>query len=202
MKSIQKGADKMDSYSFWGPMPSMYHDPRFPIAYSNMTNPYNMQGPIPSSQSVPNYQGEYSHNQNPYYMPQQMYAPMQEEMFTPNEPNPYASNQSPMSQQPMNVPQGYMPPQMAGMKTSPFANPLQTAKMQQQMAAQYPNPYPKQAFLQKQQPSGFQGILNQFKTQDGSMDVNKMMNTAGQMMGTVSQVQNMFKGLGGLFKAT
>lgn len=84
---------------------------------------------------------------------------------------------------------------------SPFANPLQ-AKKEQSMTAQYPNPYPKQAFMQKSQPSGFQSIMNQFKTQDGSIDVTKMMNTAGQMMGTVNQVQSMVKGLGGIFKTT
>ena len=54
--------------------------------------------------------------------------------------------------------------------------------------------------MQKAQPSGFQSVLNQFKTQDGSMDVTKMMNTAGQMVNTVSQMTSVFKGVGSLFK--
>jgi hypothetical protein len=91
---------------------------------------------------------------------------------------------------------------LVGTSQSPFANPLQSKKANIQMANQYPNPYPKQAFMQKTQPSGFQSIMNQFKTQDGTIDVNKMMNTAGQMMGTVNQVQSMFKGIGGFFKTT
>lgn len=99
-----------------------------------------------------------------------------------------------------------MPPQpnnaMSGGGFSPFANPLQSKKTPQQSSGQYPNPYPKQAFMQKNQPSSFKSIMNQFKTQEGTVDVTKMMNTAGQMMGTVNQVQSMFKGLGGIFKAT
>ena len=54
--------------------------------------------------------------------------------------------------------------------------------------------------MQKTQPSGFQSVLNQFKTQDGSVDVTKMMNTAGQMVNTFSQMSNVVKGVGGLFK--
>ena len=92
----------------------------------------------------------------------------------------------------------YPPMQIGGQ--SPFANPLQAKKVMKQPLGPSPNPYPKQQFMQKAQPSGFQSIMNQFKTQDGSVDVTKMMNTAGQMVGTVSQVQGMVKGLTGLFK--
>ncbi|WP_241663195.1 YppG family protein [Peribacillus simplex] len=84
---------------------------------------------------------------------------------------------------------------------SPFANPLQPAKRPPQGQQQAHNPYPKQQFMQKPQPSGFKSVMNQFKTQDGSMDITKMMNTAGQMMNTVSQVSSMVKGVGGFFKA-
>ncbi|MBO1000092.1 hypothetical protein IOC57_20425 [Bacillus sp. SD075] len=83
---------------------------------------------------------------------------------------------------------------------SPFANPLQPAKRPPQSQQQAHNPYPKQQFMQKPQPSGFKSVMNQFKTQDGSMDITKMMNTAGQMMNTVSQVSSMVKGVGGFFK--
>ncbi|SIQ39236.1 YppG-like protein [Peribacillus simplex] len=84
---------------------------------------------------------------------------------------------------------------------SPFANPLQPAKRPPLSQQQAHNPYPKQQFMQKPQPSGFKSVMNQFKTQDGSMDITKMMNTAGQMMNTVSQVSSMVKGVGGFFKA-
>lgn len=63
----------------------------------------------------------------------------------------------------------------------------------------YMHPYPKQTFAGKP-PSGMKSILNSFKTQDGNLDVNKMIDTAGQMVNAVSQVQGMVKGLGGIFK--
>ncbi len=43
-------------------------------------------------------------------------------------------------------------------------------------------------------------LLQSFKGENGSMDYQKMMNTAGQFMGTMSQIQSMFKGLGSVFK--
>lgn len=63
----------------------------------------------------------------------------------------------------------------------------------------YFHPYPKQNML-KRPPSGVQSILNSFKTQDGTIDFHKMMNTAGQMVNAVSQASALVKGLGGLFK--
>lgn len=62
------------------------------------------------------------------------------------------------------------------------------------------NPYPKQSFIPKQ-PSGMQSLMNSFKSQDGSVDFNKMMNTAGQMVNAVTQVSSLVKGFGGIFKA-
>ncbi|AEH53575.1 conserved hypothetical protein [Heyndrickxia coagulans 2-6] len=41
--------------------------------------------------------------------------------------------------------------------------------------------------------------MNSFKSQDGSIDFNKMVNTAGQMINAINQVSSMVKGLGGLF---
>ncbi|HAQ08605.1 MAG TPA: hypothetical protein DCR24_14235 [Bacillus bacterium] len=61
------------------------------------------------------------------------------------------------------------------------------------------NPYPQQAFMPKQ-PTGLQSIMNSFKSQDGNLDVNKMVDTAGQMMNAVTQVSSLVKGLGGMFK--
>ncbi|MFL6518387.1 MAG: YppG family protein, partial [Bacillus sp. (in: firmicutes)] len=62
------------------------------------------------------------------------------------------------------------------------------------------NPYPKQSAIPKQ-PGGVQSIMNSFKSQDGPVDLNKMVNTAGQMMNAVSQVSSLVKGFGGIFKA-
>jgi hypothetical protein len=62
------------------------------------------------------------------------------------------------------------------------------------------NPYPKGSFMVKPQSSGVGTIMKSFKSQDGSLDFNKMMNTAGQMMSAVNQVSSMVKGLGGMFK--
>ena len=50
------------------------------------------------------------------------------------------------------------------------------------------------------QPGGIQSIMNSFKSQDGTVDVNKMVNTAGQMVNAVTQVSSLVKGLGGIFK--
>ncbi|WP_052342812.1 YppG family protein [Bacillus sp. EB01] len=62
------------------------------------------------------------------------------------------------------------------------------------------NPYPKGQFVQKT-PGAMQSILGSFKSQDGTLDINKMVNTAGQMVSTVSQASALLKGLGGVFKA-
>lgn len=61
------------------------------------------------------------------------------------------------------------------------------------------NPYPKTNLMPKQ-PGGMQSLVNSFKSQDGSVDFNKMVNTAGQMMNAVSQMTSLVKGLGGIFK--
>lgn len=87
-----------------------------------------------------------------------------------------------------------------------FENPLQPQNealyggyYQPELPYQNMNPYPQQAFLPKQ-PGGFQSIMNSFKSQDGNLDINKMVDTAGQMMNAVTQVSSMVKGLGGILK--
>ena len=62
------------------------------------------------------------------------------------------------------------------------------------------NPYPKN-ILQQKQKSGMNSVLNSFKSQDGSIDINKMVNTAGQAINAMSQASALLKGLGGVFKA-
>jgi hypothetical protein len=88
-----------------------------------------------------------------------------------------------------------------------FQNPLQpdetTYYQQQGSYNEYQgmtNPYPKGSFMAKPPSSGMGTIMNSFKSQDGSLDFNKMVNTAGQMMSAVNQVSSMVKGLGGMFK--
>lgn len=87
-----------------------------------------------------------------------------------------------------------------------FQNPLNPSGQnavhpQQQMGGiPYMNPYPKGSAMAKQ-PSGMKTVLNSFKAQDGSLDINKMVDTAGQMINAVSQVSSVVKGFGGMFKA-
>ncbi|WP_242691021.1 YppG family protein [Cytobacillus praedii] len=87
-----------------------------------------------------------------------------------------------------------------------FQNPLEpepnsnfSSSNQPFSANPYLNPYPKQSFIAKQ-PSGVKSIMNSFKGQDGTLDINKMVDTAGSMMNAVSQVSSMVKGLGGIIK--
>ncbi|MFS0781429.1 YppG family protein [Bacillus sp. 1P06AnD] len=171
-----------------------------PMPYNQQFQPFQM----PHAEYMPNYneyaQGPYQGQQNNSYMSSYPNQPMYESYPNNQGMNAY-SNSSPFPG--AAYPQGFQPyhgPQM-NKGHSPFANPLQKPKQQVPQTA-VPHPYPKQGSLQKTQPSGVKSIMNQFKTQDGSIDVNKMMNTAGQMMGTVNQVQSMFKGLGGIFKTT
>nr|WP_295973281.1 YppG family protein [uncultured Bacillus sp.] len=88
-----------------------------------------------------------------------------------------------------------------------FQNPLYSPEQEaapEKQAMQpngYPfmNPYPKASFLAKQ-PSGMKTVLNSFKAQDGSLDINKMVDTAGQMISAVNQVSSVVKNFGGMFK--
>lgn len=88
-----------------------------------------------------------------------------------------------------------------------YQNPLQPAAGQgghgeMNFPAQtfpYPRPHPGWMHLMKP-PSGFQTLLNSFKTQDGTLDIKKMIDTAGQMAYAVNQFQSLVKGLGSIFK--
>ncbi|MFS0882437.1 YppG family protein [Metabacillus niabensis] len=64
----------------------------------------------------------------------------------------------------------------------------------------YVAPYPKPTPLLKQQPSGLNTIMSQFKKSDGQLDLNKMIDTAGQMMNAVNQMGGLFKGVTSIFK--
>lgn len=136
-------------------------------------------------------------NVNPYMQTNQFNTQMPYMHQYPHMQNmPYGQQQSFQAQYGQNN----------AMSQSIFHNPLDqgeeyTHQQAQQPLNPYPNmnPYPKQSFVAKQ-PSGVQSIMNSFKGQDGSLDFNKMMDTAGQMMNAVNQVSSMVKGVGGIFK--
>jgi YppG-like protein len=170
------------------------YDRNYPFGQAHIRNPYN--SPVPGfppliqrvvpfeATTQPMYWNPYSHQQqyahaknplHPSYGSYQNYA------------NPHKGQQS--------------------FSHMIFQNPLQPVEdsypqpYSQQMNP-YPtaNPYPKLQYMEKK-PAGFQSIMNSFKAQDGTIDFNKMINTAGQMMNAVTQVSSMVKGLGGMFKA-
>ena len=82
---------------------------------------------------------------------------------------------------------------------SPDGNGTQHTQSTIQNQQPYFHPYPKASFLAKQ-PTGVKTVLNSFKSQDGTLDINKMVDTAGQMMNAVNQVSSVVKGIGGIFK--
>lgn len=92
-----------------------------------------------------------------------------------------------------------------GLPHSVLQNPLQPVEeqyqpyYQQMQGASGLNQYPNQALMPKQS-NGIQTFMNSFKAQDGSVDIPKMVNTAGQMVSAISQVQSMIKGFGGMLK--
>ncbi|BDG36512.1 YppG family protein [Saccharococcus caldoxylosilyticus] len=67
-------------------------------------------------------------------------------------------------------------------------------------ATSYPTPYPKPRPVLTGPAPGIQSLMAQFKNSDGTYDINKMMNTMGQMINTVNQVNGMLKGLISAFK--
>jgi hypothetical protein len=157
-----------------------YHAPRYNGGYQQ-----SYPGPVPFTP----------------YVPPQGYGYQQ---FEPVGQNPYGSGGGYPHQLPGY--QSYSPHQSA-YQNQFFQNPLQpeekTYSQQQGGYNEYPgmtNPYPKGSFMVKPPSSGVGTIMNSFKSQDGSLDFNKMMNTAGQMMSAMNQVSSMFKGLGGMFK--
>ncbi len=138
--------------------------------------------PFPYPAMPQNYQWSPYQQQNPYYLPGN---PPFAQNTSPSDPyqNQYSQKDSQFL----------------------FQNPLQPKEemLQQPFMPMngYPmmNPYPKQNIMPKQ-PGGMQSLMNSFKSQDGSIDFNKMINTAGQMMNAVNQVSSLVKGVGGMFK--
>ncbi|MFC4322699.1 YppG family protein [Litchfieldia salsa] len=81
---------------------------------------------------------------------------------------------------------------------TPFNNQLTN---QQGMYPQFQAPYPVNNQMPTGQPTGIQSFMSQFKAEDGTYDYNKMMDTAGQMMGAVNQVSGLVKGISSVFKS-
>lgn len=159
---------------------------------------------VPQSQYQPiqNYNWNSYGMQNPYFAPAQINQPS-----LPLNPSQPQYNSSQYYQGGYGGQSFTQAPSMQSNSQFLFENPLQpqeeyypSPNPYSQMSG-YPNanPYPKQSFVQKQ-PGGMQSFMNSFKSQDGSVDFNKMMNTAGQMMTAVNQVSSLVKGLGGMFK--
>lgn len=161
-----------------GPLSTQLHQPTMhrnqPYPYQTQLQNYEWNPYQQQNSYYPQAYQPYNQNYQPGYVPQN--APYQ------NQPNSQKDSQF-LFQNPLqpkeepNLPQSYMP--MTG----------------------YPmmNPYPKSNMIPKQ-PGGVQSLLNSFKSQDGSVDFTKMVNTAGQMMNAVNQVSSLVKGFGGIFK--
>lgn len=162
--------------------------------------------------SIPNYWGGYPQEMPNYHQPMQPYpyqmtgdhvmqkvgSPnLYQQTFYPEQPMTIGMMPGQLNQQPFQQPFFSQSPSAQSM--NPFDHPLHPS-VKRPPQQPFANPYPKQQFMQKPQPSGFQSVLNQFKTQDGTVDVTKMMNTAGQMVNTFSQMTSVVQGLGGLFK--
>jgi hypothetical protein len=168
-------------------------DPNFVNANNqglNRQQPYPQQYNAPYWNAAPgNWPNQYIQQENPVNPYMQQGYPM----------NPYMQGNGSWNQ----------PNQMGGNKNDYskmlFQNPLEPegdpiyGYYNTQNDYQNFNPYPQYAFMPKQ-PSGLQSIMNSFKSQDGNLDVNKMVDTAGQMMNAVTQVSSLVKGLGGMFK--
>jgi hypothetical protein len=157
------------------------------LIFDPNTNRQLPQGAFPFPFPPPEGNQSWYHNQYPMQMNADYF------------PNAYPMNQNQLySGRPNSMNQGF--------SQSVFQNPLQP--VEQPYPQYYPqqfqngvsfNQYPNHAVMPKQ-PNGMKTIMNSFKAQDGSVDINKMVNTAGQMMNAVTQVSSMIKGLGGMLK--
>jgi len=155
--------------------------------------PLNQAMPHQLGNGMPHQPVDFTANHSPHYsMPHSAHQPM----------NP-AINYSGYPQS--NHALGRPPSGTNQPVQSPYANPLlpQEQEYQQNPFAQFQQhmpPYPNGLGANQQKsPSTFGNIINQFKSQNGSLDVNKMVGTAGQMVSAVNQVSGLVKGLGGLF---
>ncbi|WP_246140954.1 YppG family protein [Bacillus marasmi] len=187
------GRKKIQSYFFYPPggnQSSRYIEP-----YVYQDFPLRQQGQQATSPYPTPFQAQYgatNWSNTPYPYPMQMNQYPNSYQNNMTSTNSYAGHPYLMNQ---------------GFSQTVLQNPLQVPDepyppyYQQQMQAgpatinQYPNP----AMMPKQS-GGMSNIMNSFKSQDGSMDINKMVNTAGQMINALSQVKSMVQGIGGMLK--
>ncbi len=170
--------------------PNLYGNQPMPVnPYDQTTSPYPQNnGFDPQNQSM------IARPPNPY-----------DHQFMPtNPPNSYSHQ--PVLDTPFSNPsQNTFPP------TKLFGNPLMQNQPLSQFSNQQSNPNPFQQLQQnqapyqmnnsfQQKPSGIGNILTQFKSQNGSLDFNKMVGTTSQMVSAVNQVYGLVKGIGGIFK--
>lgn len=130
--------------------------------------------------------------QHPHVSPMNRFLFPNSQNIPFNQPFPFGNgfmNQHPLNQFPFNMMKMNQAPAQ-NFAPNPFFNPYQN---------QYPNLNYNQYPMHQPMPMG-QSILNQFKTQEGKLDFNKIINTSGQMMGTVNQISSIVKGLSSTFK--
>jgi hypothetical protein len=182
------GVQRPNQYVHYGYSGQMTH--QHPMNNQWQQNNANRNQPFTYQAPLANYDWTAYQQQNPYGM--QGYQP-----YSQNYQQGYTQQMTPYPSQPY------------GQKDSQFLfqNPLQPKEELIQPQSYMPmngypmmNPYPKSNMIPKQ-PGGVQSLLNSFKSQDGSVDFTKMVNTAGQMMNAVNQVSSLVKGFGGIFKA-
>jgi hypothetical protein len=179
---------------------------QYNFSYGNNQG-FNRQQPLPHQYNAPytngnpgNWQSHYmqqEHQVNPYM---QQVNPMNPYVQQGSQMNPYAQQGNPYWSHHNQSAEG-----KNDYSKMLFQNPLEPegdpiyGYYNPQADYQNFNPYPQYAFMPKQS-SGLQSIMNSFKSQDGNLDVNKMVDTAGQMVNAVTQVSSLVKGLGGMFK--
>jgi YppG-like protein len=169
---------RLRNVPYFGYQSMPYHSNKF-------INSEIRQHPYPVMQGMNGVQQQnWDPYMNPYFtqnnQPIQGY-PQQQSMFQPSTNTPYSQM---VFQNPL------QPPEESYAQKQPYMQPNNYP---------YMNPYPKGSFITKP-PSGVKTVLNSFKAQDGSLDINKMVDTAGQMINAVSQVSSVVKGFGGMFK--
>ncbi|HWJ78867.1 MAG TPA: YppG family protein [Niallia sp.] len=166
-----------------------YMNPHF--AYNNVQQPsasLNRQYNLPYMNQQPQWNGMGMNNYPPYAIPSsnQPYPinPINDgHYFHPN--NAYKNSSKNIFQNPLHY---YDTPEHTNANIN-----------NNYMNQSFMNPYPKQSFVPKKQ-GNMKSIINSFKSQDGSLDFSKMMDTAGMMMNAMNQVTGLVKGVGGIFK--
>ena len=200
-----------DVYTYYG-MPAMpYFSPHeFRQGYAGdmpSVPPIHPQGIWPTEGVYPQqmYPYEGTMGYQPFYHNQLYQQPSVNPYFTEQFPGTMPVSAG-MPDNYYGIPQQEMLNQYPKEPVNPFQNPLYTSDEDyypaQQANSAVTHPYPKQSFMQKNQGGNISSVLNQFKTQEGSIDFNKMIDTAGMMLNSMNQVSNLVKGVGSIFKVT